>query len=205
MIAYMNGILKAKNKDEIIVETSGVGYVINIPLSTFEKLPQIDEKVKIYICESTGLYGGQTTLYGFLTSEEKEVFLLLKSISNVGAKQALDILSKIAGQKPGFSLFKKAIQQRDLRTLTSMFDFTKKTAEKLILHLKDKLAEAGVSDLTSGTHLKEQDLKEINDAIAGLVALGYTQTQAKEAVQQACDVVKEYKASDLIKQALRFL
>ncbi len=201
MICYIHGNLISKNIDKVVIEATGLGYEVNIPASTFEKLPPLNMPVKLYICESTGMYGSGTTFYGFFTTEEKEVFLLLKSISKIGAKGALEILSKIS---KSFSLFNKAIRDRDVKTLVGIFNLTKKTADKLILGLKDKIRQI------SGASLEKersdlQDMQEINDAVAGLMAMGFSQGKAREAVDQVAQDMPDLQVTDLIKHSLKLM
>lgn len=201
MICYIHGNLISKNIDKVVIEAAGLGYEVSIPVSTFEKLPLVNMPVKLYLCESTGMYGSGTTLYGFFTAEEKEVFLLLKSISKIGAKGAVEILSKIS---KSFSLFNKAIRERDVKTLVGIFNLTRKTADKLILGLKDKIRQ-----ISGATQEKEksdlQDMQEINDAVAGLMALGFSQGKARETVEQTAQENPDSNVADLIKHSLKLM
>lgn len=201
MICYIHGNLISKNIDKVVIEAAGLGYEVNIPSSTFEKLPLINMPVKLFLCESTGMYGSGTTLYGFFTAEEKEVFLLLKSISKIGAKGALEILSKIS---KSFSLFNKAIRDRDVKTLVGIFNLTRKTADKLILGLKDKIRQiSGVTQEKERSDL--HDMQEINDAVAGLMALGFSQGKAREAVEQIAQENPDSHVAELIKHSLKIM
>ncbi len=102
MISYLKGNLESKSDGQIELDVGGVGYCVNVPVSTFQRLPETGSRVKILISESTAMYGGDTSYYGFITAEEKEIFILLRSVSKIGAKAALDILSKVSKsfQKP---------------------------------------------------------------------------------------------------------
>lgn len=201
MIAYISGVISHKTIDKIIVEACGIGYEINISAATFEKLPPLNHSVKLYISESTGMYASGTTFYGFYSSEEKDVFLLLKSVSKVGAKGALDILSKISKSLP---LFYKSIHNRDVKTLVTTFNLTKKTADKLILGLKDKLPEA-IQTLSEEDKGQFKNLQDINDAVAGLMAMGFPLHKAKESVEQSAHDLEGYQVTDLIKHSLKLL
>lgn len=201
MISYINGIISHKTIDKIIIEACGIGYEINISVATFEKLPPLTHSVKLYISESTGMYASGTTLYGFYSQEEKEVFLLFKSISKIGAKGALDIISKIS---KSFSLFYKSVQNRDVKTLVTTFNLTKKTADKLILGLKDKLPKV-VQTLSEEEKGQYKNFQDINDAVAGLMAMGFPQHKAKEAVEQSTHDLETYQVTDLIKHSLKLL
>ncbi|MBI5555799.1 MAG: Holliday junction branch migration protein RuvA [Elusimicrobia bacterium] len=201
MIYHIHGNLIARNVEKVVIEAAGLGYEVNIPTSTFEKLPAVNMPVKLYLCESTGMYGSGTTLYGFFTAEEKKVFLLLKSISKIGAKGALEILSKVS---KSFLLFNKAIRERDVKTLVGVFDLTRKTADKLILGLKDKIGQiSGASPEKERADL--QNIQEINDAVAGLMAMGFSQGKAREAVERAAQEKPDLQVADLIKHSLKLM
>ena len=200
MISFIRGILEDKGLNSVIVEAAGIGYQVLVPASTHEKLPSIGETLKIYVWESTSMYGGNTALYGFLTQEERDIFLLLRSVSTIGPKGALDILSKISKSLPDF---KQAILEKDTKILIKIFGLTKKTAEKLVVGLKDKVENISFKGEQKFA-LKE--LNEITDAVAALETLGYKKSQAKQAVNSACEVLKgKFSTEDLVKQALRYL
>ncbi len=201
MIYHIHGNLIARNIDKVVIEAAGLGYEVNIPSSTFEKLPPLNMPIKLYICESTGMYGSGTTLYGFISTEEKDVFLLLKSISKIGAKGTLEILSKVS---KSFLIFNKAIRERDVKTLVGVFNLSKKTADKLILGLKDKIGQiSGASPERERSDL--QDMQEINDAVAGLMAMGFSQGKAREAVEQTAQDNPDLQLADLIKHSLKLM
>jgi holliday junction DNA helicase RuvA len=201
MISYIAGTLMEKAIDRVVIEAGGLGYEINIPASTLGKLPSLGTQVKLYVSESTGMYSSSTSLYGFYSLEEKAVFLLLKSISKIGAKGALEILSKAS---KSFHTFNKAIRERDAKTLVGVFNLTKKTADKLILGLKDKVAEiAGSEPEQEKSRLK--NLQDVNDAVAGLMALGFSQNKSREAVEQATQDLETYQTAELIKHSLKIL
>jgi len=200
MFDFLRGILEDKQTDNIVIEAQGVGYKISIPLSTYEKLPSEGTEVKIYIWMSASMYGKGSALYGFLTREERELFLILRSISKIGARGALEILSKISKSFPDF---RKAVIVRDMQVLTGLFALTKKTAEKLILGLKDKVE---ILSFAGKERIPARNEREIADAISGLVALGYRVSQAKEAVNSVCETInRDARAEEIIKQALRYL
>lgn len=201
MISFIRGTLENKGTGSVIVEVNGIGYHVLVPSSTYEKLPLLEgDEVKLYIWESTGMYGGTTVLYGFLSQQEKEIFHLLRSVSKIGAKGALEILSKISKSLPDF---KNAVLEKDTKVLIKIFGITKKTAEKLVVGLKDKIKEVSFK---GEQKFRVEEINEITDAITGLVALGYKKSQAKEAVNSACETLKDKLTTEgLIKQALRYL
>jgi len=200
MISFIRGILASKMFEGIEVEAGGIGYEILVPVSTFQNLPEKGKEVKIYTYESVAMYGGGTTLYGFLTLEERDIFVLLRSVSNIGTKGALDILSKVSSS---FADFKQAIKDKDTKVLVSIFGLTKKTAEKLVLGLKDKIDEVSLKGEKKAGFADKQ---EMMDAISGLVTMGYRETESKEAVNVACkDMSPGSTAEDIIKKSLKLL
>ena len=138
MIDYFKGTLSYKTLNTAVVEVMGIGYSISITADTFNKLPADGNQVKLYIIESTGMYGGVISYYGFLTKEERDMFVLIKDeVPSTGAKKAMEYLDKIS---KSFADFQAAVMKRDVSMLSGIFGFTKKTAEKLVAALKDKIA-----------------------------------------------------------------
>lgn len=194
MIDSLSGILKEKFPTYILLEVNGVGYGINIPLSTYHKLPDVTERIRLFtylaIKEDT------LSLYGFYTLQEKELFLTLISTPGIGLRSAMTILSSIEVEQ-----FTQAIIKEDITTLTSISGIGKKTAQRLILELKDKFKEIDIT-----TTIKPIDKKTIEDAILALVSLGYKKDVATQAVQKAQDTLKEeFDIKILIRTALKFL
>ncbi|MBI3291861.1 MAG: Holliday junction branch migration protein RuvA [Elusimicrobia bacterium] len=191
----------SKTTNQLLLEVQGVGYEVMIPLSTYERLPALEQEIWLGIVESVGMYGGGTALYGFATPEEKEIFLQLREVPGTGAKKALEYLDKIAKSFPDF---RRAILERDVRFLTSVFGFSKRTAEKLILALKDRLADLRLEGTEKwAAHIERQAIAE---ALAGLVGLGYRESAARAVLERLSqDVQNESSAPDLIRHALKSL
>ncbi|MFC1485257.1 Holliday junction branch migration protein RuvA [bacterium] len=206
MIEYVKGILAEKKLNSVIVESSGIGYKIQISDVTLNALPNLGENLRLYIVESSSIYGGTSTWYGFLTCEEKELFDKIKGVSKIGSKGAMDILSKINTK---VFEFKKAIFNKDLDGLCAMFGFTKKKAEKLILGLKDKLNDISLAGIdTSFDNGNICNMLETNtkDAIEALKSLGYKENVSKKLVGEILknsDRPDEMNLEDIIKQALK--
>lgn len=203
MISHIRGKIEAKNTATVVVDACGLGYEVFVPASTSAALPETGKEVKLYVTESTSMYGGGTTLYGFLTVAEKEVFSLLRDeVPGAGAKKALEYMDKVT---KSVADFKRAVAEKDAAALTGVFGFTKKTADKLIAALKDKVGEI---QLDAGKD-KGQGRRDGNpraEAISGLLALGYRENQAREAVDAALNAVEGKVAVEtLIKLALRHL
>ncbi len=198
MISYLKGTLESKAEAQVELDVGGVGYCVNVPLSTFQKLPETGARLKLLISESTAMYGGDTSYYGFIATEEKEIFILLKSVSKIGAKAALDILSKVSKSFPDF---KEAILKKNTSVLTGLLGLTPKTAEKLILGLKGKIKKL---ELKGDMKMMVKDEQSLLDAVEGLVSMGYRESEAKEAVSSACvNMPKEPSAESIIRKALK--
>lgn len=196
MIAYLRGTLQKKALDHILVDVGGVGYEVFVPLSTLERVKEVGQELKIHIVESASMYGGTTKLYGFLTEEELEIFQCMKDhLPNTGAKKALEYLDKAAKSLPDF---RRAVLEQDTRILASIFGFTAKTAEKLSAGLKDRLAAIS---LTGPEKWSQPSLPSgaFGQAIGALVALGYKESEAREAV---ASVEKEFSKDDKVEEIL---
>ncbi|MCD6473004.1 Holliday junction branch migration protein RuvA [Candidatus Aerophobetes bacterium] len=191
MFYYLKGVLQHKSPGLVLVEVRGVGYKVNLPLSSYETLPEEGKEVKIYTY--VHLYEDKISLYGFLNEEERDFFLLLISVSKIGPKTALRILSKNS-----LFEFKKAIKEGSLSTLTNVSGIGKKTAQRLILELSGKIV------LEEKVKSVEETLME--DALSGLISLGYTHKEARGAVEQALSSCKDKTdLAQLIKEALRYI
>jgi len=195
MISYVRGVLDYKEPSLVIVDINGIGYEVFVPLSTYQKLPAVGGQVKLHtyhhVREDT------MQLYGFLSSEEKEVFELVLSISGVGTKVALSILSFISVNE-----FRRAIAQGDMKTLTKIPGIGKKSAERMVLELKDKIGDIHIDERM----LRLLEAESANDAVSALLTLGASQSAAEYAVYRAERLLgEEAKIEDLIAQALKLL
>lgn len=191
MIHYLKGILKYKSPAFIIVDVGGVGYEINIPLSSFDLLPPEGKEIKI----NTYLHWRENglTLYGFVTQEERDFFGLLISISKIGPKSALRIVSRISPSE-----FKRAIKKGDLATLTHVPGIGGKTAQRLILELKERVEEEEIVEPGKETITR--------DTLSALISLGYTRKEAEKAVKEALRSTEEgVDLAGLIREALRHI
>jgi holliday junction DNA helicase RuvA len=194
MIAQLTGTLVSKKKNKIIIDVGGVGYEMTISLSTFSELLPENSKVKILTYQH--VREDSIDLFGFSSQFEKELFLLLISVSGIGPKTAMEILSNTS-----LSGFRKAIITADIKTISQIKGIGKKTAEKLIFELKDKMKEFHVPD-------REIPVSEraFDEAIEALRTLGFTYVQAKEAVETAMvRLTKDASTQQIIKEALKDL
>lgn len=200
MITFFRGILHSATLESAVLDVGGVGYHVNIPQSTAVTLPTPGAEVRLFIVESVAMYGGSTSFYGFLTTAERDMFQLLKDeVPGTGAKKALDYLDKISRSIPDFA---RAVAQRDSATLTGMFGFSKKTADKIIAALKDKIDDVAAAGSMKEAARMPGGTRE--EAVAGLVALGYRESLARPAVERALVSAPERAAAaDIIRRALQ--
>lgn len=178
MYDYIRGMLISSSPTCAVIETSGIGYKIFIPTSTFGKLAQIGQNVQLYV--SFVIREQSQTLYGFFSAEERELFEILLAVSGIGPKTAIALI----GHLPS-TLLSAAIQGQDITTLSKVPGVGKKTAERLIVELKDKL-KIGVhpaAELVTATPFSEKS-QTITDALNALTHLGYNQAIAKQAIQK---------------------
>lgn len=198
MIAYLEGKLIEKNPTHLILDVNGVGYSINIPVSSYTNVGEIGETVKVltyqYVRED------ELKLYGFSSRQEKELFELLISVNGVGPKVALGILSSISVED-----FQRSILREDLDVLTHISGVGKKTAQRLIVELKEKLSKVDL-----GVEKEIEDREKVvvsveDEAVSALVSLGYNKFDARKAVEKVSSESKEESSiEELIKRALKY-
>lgn len=197
MIAYINGRLIHKTIESVIIDVNGVGYEVFIPLSTFYKLPELDCLLALRV--HTNVKEDAIQLYGFLTTEEKDAFQLLIGVSGIGPKLARNILSGI----PVNDLL-TAISSSDKARLSSIPGIGGKSAERMILELKDKVKNIGKTVELKTTVPQEKDTIT-SDVSSALENLGYKNAQAEDAVKKAKAILKSYGFEELFKEALKHL
>lgn len=200
MIVSLRGPLLERTDEGCVVEAGGVGYGVALSASSALRLPPAGEEIRLLIVESVAMYGGATALYGFLSEQEKQVFLVLKeNVPGTGAKKALELLDK-AMKSP--AEFRRAVIDKDVKTLVALFGFTSKTAEKLVAALQGKMEKLSVS---GGPAPMESSLA-FEESVAGLVSLGYREPAARQAAQAARDVLGGRPASqDILRESLKHL
>ncbi len=195
MIARLTGKLAVKNPDEVILDVHGVGYQIFIPLSTFYELPERGEILTLQIYSA--VRENALELYGFLTMKEKELFKLLLSVSKVGPKLSQNILSGISTED-----LSTAIVTGDILKLNSIPGIGKKTAERMILELKDKVPKAQAAEQEAVTVPGEL----LDDALSALLHLGYKRTSAERAVKRAINEAgRDGPLEEIIRLSLKHL
>ena len=199
MIAHLTGILFSKRPQSVVVDTTGVGYHIYIPLSTFYQLPDEMEKVSLHVY--THVRQDMLQLFGFQTETEKEIFLLLISVSGIGPKLALNILSGI-----GIKELLSAIVSADSERISAIPGVGKKTSQRITLELKEK-----VSDILEGIEIHPREKMQIrnkeifDDALSALINLGYPSKSAKIVIENVLRNDNDINLDTLLKEALRNL
>jgi Holliday junction DNA helicase RuvA len=199
MIAHVRGLLVAKSVEDVIVDVQGVGYQVFIPLSTYYTLPDLQEQTQLL----TTLYVREDVLrlYGFATREEQALFTLLTGVSSIGPRLALNMLSSLAA-----SDLRRAIAQESLATLQGIPGVGRKTAERVILELKDKvtLLQTELSPAARPVDLVDEQL--VGDVVSALLNLGYKRSEAEKAVRAVQDQHEGDAALEiLLKDSLRVL
>jgi Holliday junction DNA helicase RuvA len=192
LIASLKGTVLSKKPEGVIVDVSGIGYHVSLPLRSLADIPEQGETV--FLHTYTHVREDALLLYGFISEEERKVFAILLNISGVGPKLALAILSGMPVQR-----FVESVQNEDVSMLSTIPGLGKKTVARLILELKGKLPSAG-RDKTLSSH----KLSAAEDAISALVNLGYKRSLSENAVDKA---VKHGSDSieDIIREALKYL
>lgn len=198
MISYIRGELAALEKDKVIVDVGGVGYGIYMPGQAMALLPPTGSEVKIHTYLNVREDAMQ--LFGFLTRDDLEIFKLLIGVSGIGPKGGLSILSKLSPDD-----LRYAVLSGDVKAISAAPGIGKKTAEKLIIELKDKLDIADVLDHAIGNDAPaaENNSTIQSEAVQALVALGYGSTESLRAVKQV--ELENPTVEDLLKEALKKL
>jgi Holliday junction DNA helicase RuvA len=198
MIAFLRGILAEALPHRVTIDVHGVGYVALIPLTTFDKLPQIGAEVQLLT--HYHVTDRDHTLFGFITSDERDLFrLLMDRVSGIGPKMALSVLSGLP-----VAAFKDAVIAGDVKALSRIKGVGGKTAERIVLELKDKVGVVTAwqaAQTAKGTHDPKQEAQ--SDAVLGLIALGYKQGEAIKAVNELAKQPELDTADKLIREALR--
>ncbi len=199
MIAHLNGTLLQKSTQSVIIDNGGIGYEVFVPLSTFYALPDKDERVSLYIY--THVREDALVLFGFNTPLEKDIFLMLISVSGIGPKLAINILSGI-----GPDDLLEAMARGDALRLQSIPGVGRKMSERIALELRDKAVRVrGDSEVPPAKIVTGEDRRVFDDALSALLNLGYPSKSAKRAAENALSRVKDMSLENLIKEALRLL
>jgi Holliday junction DNA helicase RuvA len=197
MISFLRGTVIEILPMRLIIEAAGVGYDVHIPLSTYDKLPQPGAEAKILthlvVREDAHL------LYGFATPEERDLFLLLvNNVSGVGPKLALAILNGITPV-----VFRGLVVAGDIVSLSKIKGVGKKTAERIIVELRDKVGVSAAWEAASAQQGLSPEEQHVNDAVLALISLGYKQAEAHKTVRAIRDAKPKATLEDLVKEALK--
>lgn len=181
MITFLEGTLIEALPTHVVIGVHGVGYHVAIPLSSYDRLPGAGQPIKILT--HLQVREDAHVLYGFMSAAERDLFrLLVNNVSGIGPKTALDVLSGIT-----VTNFKAAVVAGDAGLLAKTKGIGKKTAERIIVELKDKVGVAAAWEAASAAHAPSPQETQINDAVLALISLGYKQVDAHKAVRQAAE------------------
>lgn len=202
MITFLKGTLTEALPNRITVDVNGVGYEVLIPLSSFDSLGEPGRAVKILT--HLHIRENEHTLYGFATNDERDLFrLLINRVSGIGPKLGMAVLSGMS-----VTNFKAAVINNDVTSLSKISGLGKKTAERIVLELKDKVGVTAAWEVASGTNTPTPEQAAQNDAVLALISLGYKQVEAHKAVKKLADsgdLDANASVDDFIRSALRSL
>ena len=196
MITFLEGVVVDKDPTRVVLNVGGVGYEVFIPLSSYDRLPAPGDACKVltydHVREDTH------ALYGFLTADERRMFLMLLNISGIGPKLALTALSGLSIRD-----LKAAIAQADVKRLSSISGIGKKTAERIVVELRDKLGAGEALEAITAQEEMTPENARTRDAILALVSLGYKQAEAQQLVRTAVAGAKpEATVEEIVRRAL---
>jgi Holliday junction DNA helicase, RuvA subunit len=198
MITFLKGKLVEATPAQVVVDVQGVGYEALIPLSSFDKLPLPGNEV--HLLTQLIIREDAHTLYGFITPAERDLFrLLINTVSGIGPKIALNILSGVS-----VAAFRGAVANGDVKSLSQIPGVGKKTAERIVVELKDKVGAAGAWEASSAQRTLSSTDQKVNDAALALIALGFKQNEAHESARAAQAVVgPQASIEELVRACLK--
>jgi holliday junction DNA helicase RuvA len=198
MISFLRGKVVESLPTQVVVEVNGIGYDLLIPLSSFNKLPPPGHEVKLLT--HLAVREDAHVLYGFATPAERDLFrLLIQTVSGIGPKIALNVLSGIS-----VTAFRGAVANSDIKALAQISGVGKKTAERIVVELKDKIGAAGAWEAASAQHALSAEDQKVNDAVLALLALGFKQIEAHDAVRKSQSVLGPIATvEDLVRACLK--
>ena len=198
MISFLHGKVVEALPTQVTVEVGGIGYDVLIPLSSYDKLPQPGQEVKLL----TQLIVREDAhiLYGFMSAAERDLFrLLINTVSGIGPKIALNVLSGIS-----VTAFRGAVASGDLKALSQISGVGKKTAERIVVELRDKVGAAGAWEAASAQRALSPEDQKVNDAVLALMALGFKQVEAHDSVRKAQGALgPQATVEDLVRACLK--
>lgn len=198
MITFLHGKLIEALPTQVVVDVQGIGYEVLIPLSSFDKLPQPGNEVKLL----TQLIVREDAhvLYGFSSAVERDLFrMLINNVSGIGPKTALNILSGMNAVT-----FRGAVANGDVKSLSQISGVGKKTAERIVVELRDKIGAAGAWEASSAARSLSATDQKLNDAVLALMALGFKQVEAHDTVRSAQAVLgPQATVEELVRASLK--
>jgi Holliday junction DNA helicase RuvA len=197
VITFLDGTLVGALPTQAIIDVGGVGYEVFIPLSSYDKLPPVGQSMRLL----THLHVREDAhiLYGFVTAAERDLFrLLVNNVSGIGPKLALAVLSGMS-----VTNFKAAVVNSDTASLSKISGLGKKTAERIVLELKDKVGVTAAWEAASAARAPTPEQERTNEAVLALIALGYKQVDAHRTVRELQEKNQEKSTEELVKLALK--
>jgi Holliday junction DNA helicase RuvA len=199
MIAHLRGSLQSKSPRYLILDVHGVGYEVTVPLTTFYELPDLGNTVSFHI--HTHVRENALQLYGFRSPQEKELFVRLMGVNGIGPRLAINILSGISAGE-----LVATVRQEDVARLTVIPGVGRKTAERIIVELRDKLAGLDVPGESDLPARQQKSTAVLDDALSALLNLGYRRAVAQRAIDQACKILqRNITVESLLQECLRSL
>ena len=200
MITFLQGTLSESLPTQVVVDVGGVGYQVIIPLSSYDRLPGVGAPVKVLT--HLQVREDAHVLYGFMSVAERDLFrLLVNNVSGIGPKIALAVLSGM-----NVTTFKSSVVTSDIASLSKISGVGKKTAERMVLELRDKLGVAATWEAASSSHAPTPDELAVSDAVLALISLGYKQVDAHKAVKATYKPGSSApQPEDLVRLALKIL
>lgn len=198
MITFLHGTLVESLPTQAVIDVQGVGYEVLIPLSSYDKLPSPGQKVRLLTHLS--VREDAHVLFGFLSEQERDLFrMLINTVTGIGPKLALNVLSGMS-----VTAFRGAVANGDVKALAQISGVGRKTAERIVVELKDKIGAVGAWEASSAQRALSPEDQRINDAVLALIALGSKPVEAHEAVRAALPQVSPEDGADaLVRAALR--
>ena len=199
MIAHLRGSLQSKSPRSLILDVNGVGYDVTVPLTTFYELPDLGSTVSFHI--HTHVRENALQLYGFRTPQEMEVFVRLMGVNGIGPRLAINILSGISAGE-----LVATVRQEDVARLIVIPGVGRKTAERIIVELRDKLATLDIPGESDLPARQQTSTAVVDDALSALLNLGYKRAVAQRAIDQACKLLqRNITLESLLQECLRSL
>lgn len=195
MISYIEGMLVEKHPTRVIVDVGGMGYEVGISLSSYDRLPRVSEKCRLLIYEH--LREDSHDLVGFVTEDERSMFVMLLGISGVGPKTALGALSGMTVRE-----IRAAVVEGDVKRLSSISGIGRKTAERIVLELRHRISAGDALESVSGAGAMTADEITTRDSVMALIALGH---KREAALKMVAAVIKAAPKRDLtVEQVIKF-